>query len=216
MAQKSKYVPKTQIIDLMYKNLTKNITEDYRDIGVSTELSLEVSQFTILTGQYVSDSEVQRLGSVALKTSFDSKEEVQDIITREINKYYILNAEFYFETNYPKRNLLIFQNIVKPPKELAKGVINYFDGHVDGSRYNETSPIEWDSFNEDDGPHQYFIHQQLLNEVFSEMARKTENDNGFLLHARNNNLPKGVSFKLNVEYLSKFLPSNIIINLISR
>jgi len=169
-------------------------------------LDLKVADFKILTGLYVDDSEVANLGKKALKTFEISGKGIQHKISAELTSYFkpvYYDAYLPFQTSFPSSSINIDIELTQPPMPLGgDGIIYYMDGSIKNSTYNETIPIQWNDFNPKEGNYQFFLHQYVLNEVYAKM---TENDN-FVLSANSTNIPKGLSFALNIDTLAKMLP----------
>jgi len=192
------FYTQNQTIDISYA--------DPANLTVLTDFTLNPTNLEI-EGDYIGDGEVAALSLKGLR-NFTSIDVLQERISNELTKYFRLlstNVVTDFKTNYPYNDLAILLSQIQAPVQLGDGFIHYLAGHVKNSTYNETTPIQWDSFNPAEGGYQYFVHQKLLDEIYDKM---TENEQfSFLLNSTM--LPKGVSFKLDIDHLSKILPGNI-------
>ncbi len=185
-----------QILSANYKN--------FPELRVDNKFAFNKLGELKLTGVYQDIKEVQNLALKALG-KFNQFNKVNKVFSKEYTIGYtkfVMNTTIPITTNFPVKELKINAALTRPPKPLGEGIVYYMQGHVANSTSNGSAPINWDKFNITDGGYQYFVHQEVLNEVFSKM---TEN-NSFSLQVTKANLPKDVPFDLTVESLSKIIP----------
>jgi len=128
----------------------------------------------------------------------------------DIKDYYINLKEevkFDFSTAVPNRDFYFTNTEQLEGKNVKNGVVYYL-----GSNLTEVQPSKlrilkqadkpWDNFNEADGVYQMFVHYDNLKMIIDYITKKNE----FEYNINNNDLPKTVSFRVDVNSLSKFYP----------
>jgi hypothetical protein len=187
--------------------LTK--TWDKLSIAPQVTITVVIDTATItLNGDYQTDGEVMRLSNVAIGSYFQSSldNNLGVNLAEEANKFYAGSSTknvFSMTTTFPQIILGIDANTDTAPKNLEKGVVAYNNFDITIGPVMKSAVTTWDSFNEDDAPHQIFVHQSFFQSVLSETTKQGK----FTFTVNNINKPSTVTSDFNVETLGKFYPS---------
>jgi len=174
--------------------------------------SLQIRNISIY-GKYQGDTEVTRLAGVALNsflpanvTNFN-KALIQNVLGDDFSYYFAKkNAEslvsirpsFLKNSSFAQVKL----SSVKAPKFYSHGVVYYNSGHSVNSTYKNNNTVSWDNFTYSEAPTQFFLHQDVLSEMFSVYT-----DKGVASFVANStNLPKNVSYSMSVRSLGDIIP----------
>ena len=192
-------------------SVSYQLTQSWEQKGLIPQVDLIVTFDTsvvVLQGDRAGDSYAINLSRSAIHSVLVNKE-FEGVITNikdQINTYLVnkaKNSSLTIQTNNPPVSIGVDYSSNRAAKNLENGVVYYNRFDVNQGPLKLRDIPTWDSFNENDAPHQYFFHQTFLQTVTKEMTR---NSWDFMIY--HTNPPTQLVYDLTVSTIGDFYPCN--------